>query len=77
MATPAVALINSTETFGNPQTPTAPRLGFTNTGAPTVGIWYTGDRLENLAWAGTTVSPHAYVCIAGGIPGTWKACSKA
>jgi len=77
MATPAVAMVNCTETQGNPQTPNSPRIGFTDSGAPTTGIWYTGDRLENIAWAGTTVSPHAYVCIAGGVPGTWKGVSKA
>ena len=79
MATPAVAQINTTETYnpaGN-QSPTLPRLGFTDSGAPTTGIWIRGDRLENIAWNGTTTGAHAFVCTVGGIPGTWKALTKA
>jgi len=78
MATPAVQMVNSTETTpGTGISPNSPRIGFTDTGIPGAGIWYTGDRLENISWNGTTTGAHAIVCIAGGSPGTWKNVTKA
>lgn len=38
-----------------------------------VGAYATGDRLENIAWDGKFSTPVAWVCIAPGNPGTWKA----